>query len=296
MNTKIIEILAKTASLWTKVWINKIKFFRIIYSKLLNFFSKKCKIIEITTKFWFKMKINSSWLVVEKNLKENWIWEPEISRILLNYCINWTIFLDIWANIWYYSLLLSNKVWLWKIYSFEPQYNNYKLLSENIELNWFKNITPMKIWLGSKKSNMSIKYVPNNPWHSSVIEDERNEFFETEIIEIEALDNLNIKKVDLIKIDVEWYEYEVIQWMSKLINNNKPIIIIEFSPVFYDNIYNKGFWIKFLNELNQLWYNINHIFENEANNWELYKLIKTDEFEHYLNNYPIQSNLLLLPK
>lgn len=42
-----------------------------------------------------------------------------------------------------------------------------------------------------------------------------------------------INKVDIIKIDVEGYEYEVLSGLIKTIKRDTPIIILEYSPVFY---------------------------------------------------------------
>lgn len=55
----------------------------------------------------------------------------------------WDIVLDIWANIWFDSMLLSKEVGKsGKVYSFEPAKKTYQILHKNIyDINSFeKNI------------------------------------------------------------------------------------------------------------------------------------------------------------
>ena len=40
-------------------------------------------------------------------------------------------------------------------------------------------------------------------------------------------------RVDVIKIDVEGYEYEVFKGGEKILEKYHPVIFMEFSPVFY---------------------------------------------------------------
>ena len=54
------------------------------------------------------------------------------------------VVLDIGANIGYHTLISSKLVGnTGKIYSFEPEPHNFKLLLKNIEINEFKNIIPI---------------------------------------------------------------------------------------------------------------------------------------------------------
>ncbi len=57
-------------------------------------------------------------------------------------------FIDVGANIGYYSLLASGKVGIsGAVYSFEPSTREYKRLIDNIKLNNCSNVTPYNIAL-----------------------------------------------------------------------------------------------------------------------------------------------------
>jgi len=301
MKSQTIKFITFLANIWTKIWLNKLTIVIYIYWKLMSFLGKNKKLDLVNTNFWFKMFLSKWWLVVEKEIKTKWFWEKEITEMIQNNLEKWDIFVDVWANIWRFSLLSSNIVWdNWKVIAFEPSKYNYDILIKNIEVNWLGNIRVIKKWLWSKSNKEIIHYVPNNPWHSSIIEDERNKFFDKEEINVVTMDEelKNIEKIKLIKIDVEWYEYEVFLWMKDIIQKIKPIIILEFTPIFYNKVYKntEDFNLKFLEEILDLWYSIYHINEFSLR-WELYKTWKLEkvnksDLENYLINRE-QSNLLL---
>lgn len=299
MKSMFIKLLTKLASFWTKLWFNKIFIVKFIYWKLISYFGKNKELELVKTKYSFDMYISKWWLVVEKTIKEKWVWEQEITDLVIDNLTNWDVFIDVWANIWRFTLLASSKVWNnWKVIAFEPSKYNYNILKKNVQHNWYKNIEIIKKWLWSKRLNEKIHYVPNNPWHSSILEDERNKFFDKENIEINTMDSelKNLDKITLIKIDVEWYEYEVFLWMKNIIKKYHPMILLEFTPNFYETFYSdKTFSYKFLKDFFSLWYDIYHINEISLRgefykDWLLVK-IKESEIEQYINRE--QSNLLL---
>ena len=49
--------------------------------------------------------------------------------------------------------------------------------------------------------------------------------------ETKTLDNLKLKKVDILKIDVEGFEYDVLQGASKLLQEQKPRLILEVHSI-----------------------------------------------------------------
>jgi hypothetical protein len=96
----------------------------------------------------------------------------------------------------------------------------------------------------------------NNPWGSTICHDYGWSY---ETIDIITIDSLGLKKVDFIKIDIEWYEYEAFLWMKKLLTNNKSIkILFEWSPQFYSNLSKdaREYSINILEYLKNLWFTL----------------------------------------
>ena len=126
-----------------------------------------------------------------------------------------------------------------KIYCFEPNKALIKQIKQN---NYKKNLVIYNCALGEKKEKKIIN-INNLDLTSSLSEINKNSFYlkikkiiigtnENTIsqkVNVTTLDNFckmkKIKKIDLIKIDVEGYEYMVLLGAKKIINNIHYIII-----------------------------------------------------------------------
>ena len=185
----------------------------------------------------------------------HFILKPHYEKDLLKYFqLNWWIFLDIWTNVWKYS------VHVWKqnknnlVYSFEPNtylYENY--LSENIKLNKLKNVKLNNIWLSNKEWSFTLTVPESNFWSWSI--DNKYSYWKKYKINLLTLNNfilnnsININNIRLIKIDVEWHEYNVLLWAKEIfIKLNKCRLIIELfeKSENFENTINliKSFWFK----------------------------------------------------
>jgi FkbM family methyltransferase len=185
-------------------------------------------------------------------IKNNGYWEYHLYQIyskLINdesYCV------DAGANIGFHTVqfgFLGKKV-----YSFEPQSYVYNQLCANILFNGLDNkIEPHRLGLGDKQEKQQMWNIEHEDWVGNgahnwggrgVIQDSldvnratKNEYREEDIINIITLDSLNIPKCDLMKIDIQGYEYNMLKGSEILIKNNKPIIFIEnYDGLCGDNI------------------------------------------------------------
>lgn len=171
------------------------------------------------------------------NLIKNKTWEPKITNYLLNYIKDNKIdaFIDIGANIGYYTLLLAS--YNIKTYSFEPNKINFKLLTENIELNNFNNSITYNIGLGDKNDNINFYYNTEKSGHGSCLSNIKNKqnLYLEDTIKINKLDNMNITDNNiLLKIDIEGYEYNALLGMKEMLSKKQiKCLCIEISRVFY---------------------------------------------------------------
>jgi len=173
-------------------------------------------------------------------INEPWDMSPIISTYfeedLVSEFINtdkW-IFLDIWSNIWKYSVILW-KEWF-KCYSIEPNPNLHKFILKNIELNSIqKEVNLIPFWIDFKEDSLKLK-IPgwDNYWSWSIV----NNYIDYKEVNINLITFskliqdycININDIRLIKIDVEWYEKNVIDSMLNYLwkFNNLKIIIEMF--------------------------------------------------------------------
>ena len=166
-----------------------------------------------------------------------------------------THFLDIGANIGYYSLYFKK---INNIHAFEPNKKNFLRLQENCELN---NLS-MKLYnlgLSNSNSESEIWYTDKDKMGGSAIFDKNDlelrkynpQNIIKERIKIKRLDELlDIKnKKILVKIDVERHEKKVLEGMSKLIEQNDIILQIEIGDQNKNEVFN------YLKKIQLIWIN-----------------------------------------
>ena len=177
-----------------------------------------------------KIALNEKNGYIDRYIYNHGIFDPHILSEIVNNLNKDSVFLDIGANIGQHSLVSSQ--FCKTVYSFEPLSEIYQQFSESIRKNKFKNIKANNFALGNASGEMEI-YIPTiNFGGSSLVKDGLNKGFEvnSQKITIKKLDDLSeITKFDLIKIDVEGFEYEVLKGGENKIKQNQTIIILEYS-------------------------------------------------------------------
>ncbi len=206
------------------LYVNRIKiisrlryFISIHFQLLVNYFTKK-----YTFNFLWK-KIHSDKLLTIKTFSST-IYDVYWETIGLSIFDkdNPTI-IDIWANIWQFAFACKYLLPKSKIISFEPNPETYKILKKN--LSWFTDCHIHNIWLANSDDTLDF-YVSaeSSEWCSFV----KPEDWNYTIIHVpvkrwdKILENLDI---DLMKIDVEWFEKLVLLGCESILKNIKYMII-----------------------------------------------------------------------
>jgi FkbM family methyltransferase len=140
-------------------------------------------------------------------------------------------FIDIGANVGYYTLLASKIITKGEIYSFEPELENYQRLNKNIELNNLKNVTAVRKACTDKNGMISFSVAgDDNKGMSSIfmLEGFLSHTQEAETVTLDqfVIDN-SITKIDLIKMDIEGAELIALKGMANVLQKLKPAMLIE---------------------------------------------------------------------
>lgn len=183
--------------------------------------------------------------------------------------------IDIGANIGLFSVLGSKLVGEnGKVIAIEASKKTCDYLEKNLEINKINNAIPICVALSDNKGEVALKppfEMENNQdaynsmhYDIAINEENRKKF---EVIETDLLDNilekLNIKKVDLIKIDIEGAELLCFKGATKLLSNpNKPVIILESSEKYCNRFDYSTFDL--LNFLSNFGYKLH---QYEINQW-----------------------------
>lgn len=152
------------------------------------------------------------------------------------------LFYDIGSNIGYYSLLAESltKNSL-KTYAFEPMPSAFDYLQQNININKFDSIIPVKLALSDSKGAATFHAI-ENPKFAGLPQltgdgslngnSSQNESKVTFDVAIDTLDNFaslhaSDGKIDLIKLDTEANEHKVLQGAKMVLAQHRPIIQCE---------------------------------------------------------------------
>lgn len=122
-----------------------------------------------------------------------------------------------------------------KIWSFEPNWENYKCAKITIELNGIENVELHNIGLGSEESEVDLRVRFGDGSASggaSRILDSSVSEGKFERVRIRPIDKIigDERHLSIIQLDVEGYEMSVLSGGIKTISRCKPILIIEVNP------------------------------------------------------------------
>ncbi len=141
------------------------------------------------------------------------------------------VFVDIGANIGYFSLIAARKVSdKGMVYAFEPDAEHFSLLEKNIKKNGYSAIIPVKKAASDTTGTASFYLQKDNLCAHSLVPDENTSVVEVETVTLDEY-FLGQDHIDVVKIDVEGAELKVLRGMKQIISkNNKLAIITEFFP------------------------------------------------------------------
>lgn len=185
---------------------------------------------------WFETKYSFS---IYSNLKDrileldvNATWEEMESNFILNNLKDESVFIDVGANIGYFSMLAAQQN-ARKVLAIEPIPKTYKILKMNISHNLFTDIIePFNVALGSRRHTERFVSSLGPKSHLEYKVDNVHVNLPTENVDVVTLDDLikscsDIDRVDLVKVDIEGYEYAFLLGAEKTIKAFKPMILME---------------------------------------------------------------------
>lgn len=137
------------------------------------------------------------------------------------------VVIDVGAHVGKYALYSAKLVGeRGVVIAIEPHPENYQALTRNIELNGFKNVIALNVaaYNGDGEKMPLIGSIDQEYTVKAAVE-EGCILTETKKID-SVLEELDIQKVDYVKIDVEGAELEVLEGMEKCIKDNSSLKIL----------------------------------------------------------------------
>lgn len=202
---------------------------------------------------------------IEWTILSTGTYEDEINKLIRISLKPGDVALDIGGNIGLQSIRMSKATGEnGKVYAFEPLKHLQEKFIKNIHLNKADNVKLFPFALSNIESEADFSIDKGN-WNQGTFSiADNNGGTEIQHVFIKIADEIpDIKaltKADLIKIDVEGFEYQVLLGLKQTIEKHKPRIIFE---------YDSNYWLKhgqniedcfsFLSNLNYTFYQITSI-------------------------------------
>lgn len=157
----------------------------------------------------------SDYIVREQNY-----FEPDILSFIRDRYPVHNIILDVGANIGNHSVYFARHLEYQAIIAFEPVVENYDLLRQNVRE--FDRVFTRNVAVGEDDRTVRIFLDPGNMGACEIRPNEMGRG-----IQQIRLDDIFVSPVTLLKIDVEWYEPQVLAGAKNLIEEDRPLILIE---------------------------------------------------------------------
>lgn len=129
-----------------------------------------------------------------------------------------------------------------EVYAWEPISVPFNILKHNIEINNLDNINFYNYGLGDKCESLTCR---TSYTGTSSLNRNLKEYKYAEVINIHCLDQYFFDSVDFIKIDVEGYEWKVLEGGHKIIEKHRPVIALESFNTTKNKLKLKEFCIKY---------------------------------------------------
>ena len=196
---------------------------------------RSARYFEFTTDFFgLKYKGRSNELIDQSVLSLGGFEKPTLALMkdLMQTLAPGGTFVDVGANVGQHSLFMSK--YAGTVHAFDPYEPVLERFREMVAINDIANIHIHAVGLGAQDAIIPFFEPPvNNPGAGSFLEDwadEAGKSIDLRIVEGDPyFDRIGIKGVDLIKIDIEGYEKQAIQGLSRTLSRDKPVVVMELN-------------------------------------------------------------------
>jgi FkbM family methyltransferase len=170
------------------------------------------------------MYIDTRDVAIARHLLTEGVWEPLETELMKQSIKPHMIFVDIGANIGYYTLLAARLLnGTGKVVAIEPDLGNFRLLSLSVQANAYTNVIAVQKAVSNRTGRTRLFLDQKNIGIPSLSEDNITKkgggsvYVNTVTLD-SLLSDLKIEKVDVMKIDVEGAEGLVFEGGRKILH------------------------------------------------------------------------------
>lgn len=175
--------------------------------------------------------------LIDRDLLFRGEYEPQLTLLLSRLTPVGGVTVDVGANIGCHTLTLAQAVGSkGLVFAFEPNPPIRAVLERNVALNKFENVHIFNCALGDEPGTLPLR-VPqaNSAEHSNmglaslVALETPHDLINVPVQTLDAaLGDLELDRVDVVKIDVQGYECQVLRGMANILERHRPAVIFEY--------------------------------------------------------------------
>lgn len=157
-------------------------------------------------------------------------YETEIDQLLRRLLRQGDVFIDVGANVAYFSLVAAQLVGpQGEVHSFEPDPRAFALLARSVVENHLNNVWCHRVALWGTQTRLTLAGIDDLAFrHVAESGNDRRDLTAIAVPLDEYLKLMGVAKpIRLVKIDVEGAEVEVIKGMTELLRTNRPLLVVE---------------------------------------------------------------------
>jgi len=177
------------------------------------------------------------------------IFHPVMTKTVRELVKPGMVVIDAGAHVGYFTLIMAKYVGKsGLVYAFEPEPNNFRLLTKNVSLNKYQNIKLLQLAVtdANGKGTLYVSTISQGS-HSLACSNIKRARVRVKLVSLDSFFS-NHKGFDFIKVDVEGAEYGVLRSMHDIVRKNPNILMIyEFGQHLL-----QGFGVKPIELLNLL--------------------------------------------
>ena len=157
-------------------------------------------------------------------------WEPQVVHVLRQYLKAGSVFVDIGANVGWHTAVGSSIVGpTGRVYAIEPNPDNARLIAHTVQRNELTNVELLPFALSERTGFAAFRSAIGS--NGGFAWGNEPSFIDpvVTIVPTMRFDDLDIARVDVIKMDVEGAEPMVLRVALEMIERDHPVIVFEFS-------------------------------------------------------------------
>jgi len=219
-----------------------------LLGKIIRLMNKRMKSKLLDFQYWFlRVRSKDGYLLreiqgsqmlldladsgISKDLAFNNIREDIATHMMHEILKGGEVVVDVGANIGYYALMEAKLVGdEGTVYAIEPVPKNFKLLEKNVKINRYRSIELYHHAIGDYDGKSTMYVSPLSNWHAMNDISGTGKTIEVDMFKLDTF--LKGKPYpSLIRMDLEGFEYQVLQGLKNTLAEEKPLILfIEYHP------------------------------------------------------------------